>query len=199
MIEISQIKLPCGSDPSLLEGKIRKLLRLSREEHFRFELSHHSVDARKKPVLYDVYSVRVELFSKEKEKKLIQKLSGGASHVRPVTEKAYSFPEAIEGARPLTGRPVIIGFGPAGLFCALELAKAGYRPIVLERGQRMEDRIRTVEHFFQSGELNPESNIQFGEGGAGTFSDGKLTSNVKDKEGRVKEVLSWFQIGRAHV
>ena len=192
MIEISQIKLPCGSDPSLLEGKIRKLLRLSREEHFRFELSHHSVDARKKPVLYDVYSVRVELFSKEKEKKLIQKLSGGASHVRPVTEKAYSFPEAMEGARPLTGRPVIIGFGPAGLFCALELAKAGYRPIVLERGQRMEDRIRTVEHFFQSGELNPESNIQFGEGGAGTFSDGKLTSNVKDKEGRVKEVLSWF-------
>mgnify|MGYP001048994845 FL=1 len=92
MIEISQIKLPCGSDPSLLEGKIRKLLRLSREEHFRFELSHHSVDARKKPVLYDVYSVRVELFSKEKENKLIQKLSGGASHVRPVTEKAYSFP-----------------------------------------------------------------------------------------------------------
>ena len=98
MIEISQIKLPCGSDPSLLEGRIRKLLRLSREEHFRFELSHHSVDARKKPVLYDVYSVRVELFSKEKEKKLIQKLSGGASHVRPVTEKAYSFPEAMEGA-----------------------------------------------------------------------------------------------------
>ena len=197
MIEISQIKLPCGSDRSLLEGKIRKILRLPKEESFTWRLSHHSVDARKKPVLWDVYSVRVQLCSREREEKLAARLSKGTPNLRLTKETPYVFPKPEEGAKELSDRPVIIGFGPAGIFCALELARAGYRPLVLERGQRMEERIESVEHFFRSGELNPESNIQFGEGGAGTFSDGKLTSNVKDKAGRVTEVLRCFLLAGA--
>ena len=99
----------------------------------------------------------------------------------------------MEGADPrLCRRPVVIGMGPAGLFCALILAEEGYRPIVLERGLAMEQRIRDVEHFWRTGELHTGSNIQFGEGGAGTFSDGKLTSNVKDRFGRIGKVLDEF-------
>ncbi len=89
-------------------------------------------------------------------------------------------------------RPVIIGSGPAGLFSAYMLAKYGYKPLILERGEKIENRVKTVEKFWKEGTLNPESNVQFGEGGAGTFSDGKLNTSVKDKEFRNKKVLEIF-------
>ena len=92
-----------------------------------------------------------------------------------------------EGAKPLTDRPVVVGLGPAGLFCGLILAKAGYKPIVLERGKDVDRRHADVEHFWATGQLNPNSNVQFGEGGAGTFSDGKLTTGIKDV--RIRKVL----------
>lgn len=88
--------------------------------------------------------------------------------------------------------PVIIGSGPAGLFCAYVLAKHGYRPLVLERGESAEQRKKSVDAFWKTGVLNPESNVQFGEGGAGTFSDGKLNTSVKDPSGRNREVLRIF-------
>lgn len=102
----------------------------------------------------------------------------------------YQFP--VKGELSLPHRPVIVGSGPAGLFCAYLLAKHGYAPIILERGRSMEERTQDVERFWQDNQLNPESNIQFGEGGAGAFSDGKLNTLVKDIKGRSQEVLDIF-------
>ena len=103
------------------------------------------------------------------------------------TEKPYRFPE--HGQEPLCHRPVIVGFGPAGMFCGLMLARAGFSPLILERGEDVDSRTQKVEAFWRGGELNPESNVQFGEGGAGTFSDGKLNTLVKDPSGRNKKVI----------
>ena len=105
-------------------------------------------------------------------------------------EKPYEFPSP--GETPLLHSPVIVGSGPAGLFCGWYLAKAGYCPIILERGEEAEKRQKTVENFWKNGVLDSESNVQFGEGGAGTFSDGKLNTLVKDPYGRNHEVLKRF-------
>src|SRR5699024_2985191 len=94
--------------------------------------------------------------------------------------------------KKLENRPVIIGLGPAGLFVAYELAKHGYKPVVFERGKCIEERVKNVEDFWKSGKLNKNSNVQFGEGGAGTFSDGKLNTLVKNKENRMTEVFDVF-------
>ena len=197
MLEIAQIRLPCGTSREELVKKAAKLLRL-KEQNFSLRITRHSVDARKKPELLDVYSVAVDLGNPARERKLAEKLHN--RNVRYMEPVEYHFPEKKpdgctdeEHGIPGSGRrPVVVGMGPAGLFCALILAEEGYRPLVLERGQAMEQRIRDVERFWRTGELNAGSNIQFGEGGAGTFSDGKLTSNVKDRFGRIGKVLDEF-------
>ena len=105
-------------------------------------------------------------------------------------EKPYEI--SSPGETPLLHSPVIVGSGPAGLFCGWYLAKAGYCPIILERGEEAEKRQKTVENFWKNGVLDPESNVQFGEGGAGTFSDGKLNTMVHDSAGRGRYVLETF-------
>lgn len=192
MLELSQIKLPCGSEKSLLEKKLHKLLRLPQGTGIDYTILHHSVDARKKPVLYDVYTVRILCRDPAAEEKLFTRCRRNLPNLRRLSPEAYRFPDSLPDAQRLRHRPLIVGFGPAGILCALKLAEAGYAPLVLERGEEMHRRVQSVEHFWATGELNPSSNIQFGEGGAGTFSDGKLTSNVKDKAGRVSEVLRCF-------
>ena len=188
MIRISQLRLPCGYAEGALENKIRKTLRLGGRA-LRYTIVRHSVDARKKPQLFDTYTVDVDtgLGAKE-ESSLLRRLKN--KNVSMAQGAEYRFPES--GTEPLPHRPVVIGAGPAGLFCALFLAEHGYRPLLIERGRRMEDRTADVERFWETGRLDPASNVQFGEGGAGTFSDGKLNTQVNDRTGRSAQVLRIF-------
>ncbi len=187
MLRISQLKLPAGQSASKIEKKICKTLNLSK--HIEFTIVRHSIDARKKPELYDVYTVDVKTgLSKPQEEKLVKKLR--EKNVQYVEPAVYTVPNA--GSEKLLERPIVIGAGPAGLYCALMLAENGYQPIVIERGKPVRERILDVENYWRTGELNPESNIQFGEGGAGTFSDGKLNTMIKDRSGRIGKVLRTF-------
>ena len=184
MIQISQLKLPISHTEADLRQKIKKTLRCG-ETLFSYEIIRQSLDARHKEDKKFVYTVHVKA---ENEKKILKKVH--SNNVMSTNERHYSFPKP--GDQPLETRPVIVGSGPAGLFCAWYLARAGYRPLVLERGEEADKRMETVNQFWKNGVLDPESNVQFGEGGAGTFSDGKLNTLVKDSSGRNREVLKRF-------
>lgn len=183
MIRINQLKLPVTHTEQELYKKAAKTLRISEQQLLSIKRVRQSLDARKKPDLFYTYSLDATVSGKEEA---IVKKARNAS-VSLCREEPYHFPKS--GEEPLRHRPVIVGFGPAGMFCGLMLARAGYRPLILERGKRVEDRTREVKEFWEGGRLNPESNVQFGEGGAGTFSDGKLNTLVKDPSGRNQKVL----------
>ncbi len=187
MIKITQIKIECGRGQGALEHKIRSLLRLQPKEKFGCQILKHSVDARKKPLLFDIYTVAVSLPA-QREKQILS--SCRKQNITAWESKPYRFPEG--GESTMEQRPVVIGAGPAGLFCAYFLAEAGYCPVLLERGEAMEQRTKDVESFFAGAPLQTVSNVQFGEGGAGTFSDGKLNTLVGDKAGRGSAVLQLF-------
>lgn len=184
MLNICQIKLPVTHTQEELEKKILSVLRISREELLSWNIARQSLDARKKPELFFVYTVEVSV---KKEAKVLKKVR--SKNVSLLTPKKFTYLRIKEETN---SRPVIVGSGPAGLFCAYYLVKAGLKPLVLERGEDADNRLRTVEDFWKTGRLNPESNVQFGEGGAGTFSDGKLNTLVKDPIGRNREVLKIF-------
>ncbi len=187
MIRISQIKLKPGQDPEKLRIKAAGILKIKPGDIKSLHIVKRSLDARKKPELFYSYVVDVEVL---REEKIMQKYAGKqAVSVEPVK---YEFP--YERGEIATKPPVIVGMGPAGLFCGYFLAKAGYRPILLERGKKVEERQKDVEAFWAGGVLNTESNAVFGEGGAGTFSDGKLNTLVKDRNGRNGEVLRLFHV-----
>ncbi|WP_242622642.1 NAD(P)/FAD-dependent oxidoreductase [Lachnoclostridium sp. Marseille-P6806] len=186
MLLLSQLRLECGHAPGALERKLRRTLRLAKSDPLSFRIHRHSLDCRKKPLIFDVYSVVLSLSSAQEKRLLDRKLPG----LREYHEKPYSPP--VPGQEPLPERPVVVGFGPAGIFAGLILAQHGYQPLILERGKSMEERCRDVERFWKTGELDPGSNIQFGEGGAGTFSDGKLNTLVNDRDGREDFILRAF-------
>ena len=169
-----------------LPKKIIKLLKIQPKDFISFSIVRRSLDARKKPVLFYSYIVDVTV---NNETLVVQK--NKAKNVSVIENKEYRFPK-VNTSLQSNLRPVIIGLGPAGLFCGYYLAKQGLKPIILERGKAVEERLKDVEEFWNTGILNTESNVQFGEGGAGTFSDGKLNTLVKDKYGRNKEVLKVF-------
>ena len=185
MIRLTQIKLPADHTPEALKKKIAKLLRIAPEEILELHIRKRSLDARKKPELFYSYTVDV---SASREKELLHK--GKNPQISLCKEEHYHFPEA--GEERLRERPLIIGTGPAGLFCGLMLARHGYRPILLERGSSVEERQKKVNVFWQGGTLDLQTNVQFGEGGAGTFSDGKLNTLVKDPLKRGQLVLELF-------
>ena len=185
MIRVNQVKLPLSHRQEDILYKTAKILRIAPGKILSWQIVKKSIDARKKPEITVVYSVDVCVASQDKV------LAGCKSaQVQEVTDKVYRFPD--EGNDVLKHRPIIIGTGPAGLLCGYLLSKHGYRPLILERGKPVEQRREDVEKFWQEGALDPASNVQFGEGGAGAFSDGKLNTLVKDKFGRNKEVLRVF-------
>lgn len=184
MIRISQLKLPAGHSEEEFCSQLLRQLGIPREKLLSWEIQKKSIDARKRPVLY-VYTVDVCV---EKERQLAKRLRN--KNISLCEKKEYVFPK--QGDSCLSHPPVIVGSGPAGLFCGLMLARAGYCPILIERGETARKRKETVDAFWAGGKLNPQSNVQFGEGGAGTFSDGKLNTLVKDPFGRGRLVLKTF-------
>lgn len=187
MIRINQLKLPVQHGQNAVRQKVSKLLHVEGSKIKKIEIKKKSIDARKKPELYVIYTVDVEIEG-AKEQAIVNKCKSASITVAP--KEKYHFPAG--GSMTMEKRPVIIGFGPAGMFCSWMLAKHGYRPIVLERGRMVEERTKDVEQFWKTGILNTASNVQFGEGGAGTFSDGKLNTMVKDPDYRNREVLELF-------
>lgn len=185
MIRINQLKLPVDHGKQDLLKKAAKLLKIPQERIRKLTIRRQSIDARKKGELLYIYAVDVQIDGSEASVAKRAK----SPNILTVQEKKYRFPGPEAGAERLSDRPVIIGFGPAGLFCGLMLARAGFRPVILERGADVDTRTKEVKRFWKEGTLNPESNVQFGEGGAGTFSDGKLNTLVKDVSGRNTEVL----------
>ena len=184
MIRITQLKLPVGHTPEQLKKKIAKTLKCA-EDTFSYEIVRQSLDARHKDDKKFVYTVDVKTAA---EQKILRRVHN--NNIMLTQKKEYTFPSP--GEEELKYPPVIVGSGPAGIFCAWYLARAGYRPLVLERGEEAHIRQKTVENFWKNGILDPDSNVQFGEGGAGTFSDGKLNTLVKDPSGRNHEVLKRF-------
>lgn len=184
MLRLTQLNLPLDHDSEALVQKICKTLHIQRDALLDYKIHKRSIDARKKPDIRYSYTVDVKI---KGENKVLRR---SLRQVTKIEEKQYHIPTC--GQTPLLHRPVVIGSGPAGLFCAYLLAKSGLKPVLYERGAAVEERLADVENFWETGVLKPNSNVQFGEGGAGTFSDGKLNTLVKDAQGRGRFVLETF-------
>lgn len=180
MLRVKQIKLKINQNN--IQEKIAKKLKIKLSDIIDFHINKKSIDARDKNNILYVYEVDVQIKNENKIKL--------TKDITKTKNKTYNLPKP--GNTILKNKIIIVGSGPAGLFAAYELAKAGYKPLIIERGEDIDNRIKTVEKFWNEGILNKNSNVQFGAGGAGTFSDGKLNTGNKDKFNRNKEVLKIF-------
>ena len=183
VIRVKQVKVSVKNDTSdaLYSALVRKL-KVNVNDIVKVDIVKKSIDARHKDNVCFVYEVDVEL-------KNLSHIKFDNDITMSVSNK-YEFVPS--GSIDLLSRPIVVGSGPCGLFCAYFLAKYGFKPIVIERGEDMDSRVKTVNEFWNGGKFNPSSNVQFGEGGAGTFSDGKLSTQIKDKNNRINEVLNIF-------
>lgn len=186
MLRLTDIKLPLHHDDSALQAAILAKLMLPATQLITFTVFKRGFDARKKSDIHLIYTLDVEV---QNEAALLQKFTQDP-HVRPAPDTTYQF--VAQAPQPCDERPVVVGFGPCGLFVALVLAQMGFKPIILERGKDVRERTKDTFGFWRKKALNTESNVQFGEGGAGTFSDGKLYSQVKDPKHYGRKVLNEF-------
>lgn len=192
MIRITEVKLPIEQADTLkhqddqIKAAILKRLEIPASDLIQFSIFKRGLDARKSHAILYVYSLDVEV---KNEAKLLAKFKKDP-HVKPAPDTSYHFVGKAEHVPTL--RPVIVGFGPAGIFAALILAQSGFNPIVLERGKEVRKRTKDTWGLWRKSTLNPESNVQFGEGGAGTFSDGKLYSQIKDPKHYGRKVIQEF-------
>ena len=186
MLRLTELKLPLDHPPAALRAAILKRLELADDDLVGFGIFKRAYDARKKRALLLVYTVDVEVAN---EAALLKQFRNDP-HVKPSPDMDYRF----VGHAPehLDERPIVVGFGPCGIFAALVLAQMGFKPIVLERGKAVRERTQDTWGLWRRHVLNPESNVQFGEGGAGTFSDGKLYSQIKDPRYLGRKVLTEF-------
>lgn len=180
MIRINEIKLNLDEDEALLKAKASKILKINEKYIDTLTIFKKSIDARKRDDIHFTYAVDVKITLDEEQ--IVAKCKSGKVQI----VEAYKY-ELPENKRVSKFRPIVVGFGPAGMFAGLILAQAGLKPIILERGKDVDARQRDVNKFWQTRELNEESNVQFGEGGAGTFSDGKLTTGIKSPY--IKKIL----------
>ncbi len=186
MIRITEIKLPLEHKPSEINAAIIKKLGINATDLVEYAIFKRGVDARKANAILLAYTLDVTV---KGEAKVLAKLSKDP-HVKLAPDTSYKF--VANAPATLKNRPVVVGLGPSGLFAALILAQSGFKPLVLERGKAVRERTKDTFNFWRKSKLNPESNVQFGEGGAGTFSDGKLYSQIKDPKHYGRKVLNEF-------
>lgn len=186
MIRLTEIKLPLNHEDGALLDAIAAKLKIPAQQVISFNVFKRGYDARKKNDIQLIYTVDVEVANTEK---LLAKFEKD-QHVRPTPDMSYKF--VAQAPANLQERPLVIGFGPCGLFAALVLAQMGFKPIIVERGKEVRERTKDTFGFWRKRTLNPESNVQFGEGGAGMFSDGKLYSQVKDPNFYGRKVVTEF-------
>src|SRR6478609_1493969 len=186
MLRVTEIKLPLTHAPEEIKAALVKKLAINAADILDYSIFKRGVDARKANAILLVYSLDVTV---QGEAKILAKLAKDP-HVKPTPDTSYKF--VAQAPAKLKHRPIVVGFGPAGIFAALILAQSGFKPIVLERGKAVRERTKDTWGLWRKSVLNPESNVQFGEGGAGTFSDGKLYSQIKDPKHYGRKVLHEF-------
>ena len=186
MLRLTEIKLPLGHPDCDLKAAILKRLGIADDELISYTVFKRGVDARKKHNILFTYTLDVEVSN---EAAILERFKSDP-HVKPAPDTRYHF--VAQAPQNLSSRPIVIGMGPAGLFAGLILAQMGFRPLILERGKAVRERTKDTFGLWRQGVLDPESNVQFGEGGAGTFSDGKLYSQIKDPRHLGRKVLEEF-------
>ncbi|KKO44618.1 hypothetical protein WG68_15100 [Arsukibacterium ikkense] len=186
MLRLTEIKLPLNHDENGITAAILGKLQIKAEQLHSFTVFKRGFDARKKTDIQLIYTLDLEV---ENEAALLASFAKDP-HVKLSPDTRYQF--VAQAPANLTERPIVIGLGPCGLFAGLLLAQMGFKPIILERGKEVRERTKDTFGFWRGKELNPESNVQYGEGGAGTFSDGKLYSQVKDPKHYGRKVMSEF-------